>query len=776
MVRLTLSPVFDSYFLVAIVIMAMLVFVWLQPLRTVLAGVFAWIPPSRVAANHRRLILLLRTACVLLLFFAMLRPAIVYRETSQLPATLVILLDQSESMSITDEVGGRSRYDIACEVLHAAGDTMAEIAKKHEVTLALFDRQLQPLAWDRKDLTLPEKPTASETAIGFSLQQVLEQTAGKRLLGTILLTDGTQRTRPPYDLLPQEAASHFRANGDVLYAVRLGRSNLDQIQDVAVQDLLVNDRVFVKNELLVSGQIRVQGYANRPIPVSLLFETSPGQEVEVARQEYTVGESNALVPFQFRYEPQTPGLCKLTVAVPPQPKELLETNNSLSSFVRVQDGGLKVLYIEGALRPEQKFLHEALNASPDIQSDYIRVPTGQQGLLLERLQPGEYMAFLLGDIDSTAFEPGELQALADRVREGAGLILLGGFQSFGAGGYANTPLAGVSPIAMTTSDRQQPGTPMRDDLHLSGDVRLHPMPLFRGHYLLRLSSDAATSDRLWQTLPPFLGANRLRAKPTAQVLARAGETSDTPPLLVMQTSGSGRVLAFAADSTWRWWLRGYSDESKRFWRQIVLWLAKYDDLLEGDCWIELDKTRFFPGETVPFRVRAKAKTGEEILSPAAAVTVETPDGTAQAIALIDENGVMTGSFRATQQPGDYRISATVQTETSPTYPAESEQKRPATSDSVKTATARFLILDRNIELDNPIASPMVLENIVNMTGGRTIAPEQFPQLLKELAQQSNELVEQRETKKTLYDTWPFLLLFVACITTEWFFRKRWGAV
>ena len=717
------------------------------------------------------MILLLRTACILLLLFALLRPAIVYRETTPLPASLVILLDQSESMSIADEVGGRSRYDIACDIVNSANETLNALSKRHEISAYLFDRQLQPLTWERKGLTFPEKPQGRETAIGFSLQQVLEQTSGKRLLGTILLTDGTQRARPPYDLLPQEMAAHFRDSGDAIYAVRLGRSGTsDLVQDVAVQDLLANDRVFVKNELLVSGQLRVQGFAGRRVPVSLFFETSPGQMAEVARQEYEIRETTETVPFQFRYEPQMPGLCKLTVSVPTQPKELLETNNSLSSFVRVLDGGLKVLYIEGTWRTEQKYLRMALNASPDIQFDYIRVPTGVQGLLLEKLQPGEYMAFVLGDIDSTAFGPGELQALADRVREGAGLIMLGGFQSFGAGGYFNTPLADVSPIAMTTLDRQQPGEPIRDDLHIGGDVRLHPVPLFRQHYLLRLSPDLATNDKLWRTLPPFRdGANRVRAKSTAQVLARAGDTTDSPPLLVTQNYGSGRVLAFAVDSTWRWWLRDYTEEHKRFWRQVVLWLAKYDDLLEGDCWIELDKTRFLPGDLVSFRVRAKAKTGEEILSPDATVTVEMPDGGTQTVALIDENGVMTGSFRATQLPGDYRMTASVQTEIVASGPL-------GENDSLKSATARFLVIDRNVELDNPIASPMVLENITAMTSGRTIAPEQFPQLLEELARQSNELVEQRETKKTLYDTWPFFLLFVACVSAEWYFRKRWGAV
>ena len=761
MVRLTFSPIFESWFLVAVIIVAITLLVFLMPLRT-----------NRVSARHRLVILLLRIGCVLLLLFAMVRPAVVYRETTPLPATLVILIDQSESMSIADEVGGRSRYDIACDVVNSAAETINALSKQHEISPYLFDRQLQPLTWERKGTIFPEKPLGNETAIGFSLQQVLEQTAGKRLLGTILLTDGTQRTRPPYDLLPQETAAYFRDNGNAIYAIRLGRSSTpDIVQDVAVQDLLVNDRVFVKNELLVSGQLRVQGFAGRRVPVSLFFETSPGQIAEVARQEYEIRESTETVPFQFRYEPQTPGLCKLTVSVPPQPRELLETNNSLSSFVRVLDGGLKVLYIEGTWRHESKSLRESLNASPDIQFDYIRVPTGVQGLLLEKLQPGEYMAFVLGDIDSTAFEPAELQALADRVREGAGLIMLGGFQSFGAGGYFNTPLADVSPIAMTALDRQQPGASIREDLHISGDVTLHPAPLFRQHYLLRLSTDLTTNDKLWRTLPAFLGANRLRAKPTAQVLARSGDSPDSPPLLTMQNYGSGRVLAFAVDSTWRWCLRGYSEEHKRFWRQTVLWLAKYDDLLEGDCWVELDKTRFLPGDVVSFRVRAKAKTGEEILSPRATVTVETPEGTTLEVALVDENGVMTGSFRATQIPGDYRVTASVQTDIStPGQPGEPE------NGSIKSASARFLVIDRNVELDNPIASPMVLENITVMTGGRTIAPEQFPQLLEELTRQSSELVEQRETKKTLYDTWPFLLLFVACISAEWFLRKRWGAV
>ena len=34
------------------------------------------------------------------------------------------------------------------------------------------------------------------------------------------------------------------------------------------------------------------------------------------------------------------------------------------------------------------------------------------------------------------------------------------------------------------------------------------------------------------------------------------------------------MLAFAGDSTWHWWMEGFEAQHKRFWRQVVLWLAQ----------------------------------------------------------------------------------------------------------------------------------------------------------------------------------------------------------
>ncbi len=93
------------------------------------------------------------------------------------------------------------------------------------------------------------------------------------------------------------------------------------------------------------------------------------------------------------------------------------------------------------------------------------------------------------------------------------------------------------------------------------------------------------------------------------MLADAGEGR---PLLVAHNYGAGRVMAFGGDSTWHWWMRGFEAAHKRFWRQIVLWLARKDQAMEGSVWVGLEKRRFAPGERVEFIVGAQSPAGEPI--------------------------------------------------------------------------------------------------------------------------------------------------------------------
>ena len=89
---------------------------------------------------------------------------------------------------------------------------------------------------------------------------------------------------------------------------------------------------------------------------------------------------------------------------------------------------------------------------------------------------------------------------------------------------------------------------------------------------------------------------------------------------------------------------------------------------------------------------------------------------------------------------------------------------------------RFLVFQQDLELDNAAADAATLESLAAMTGGQSLAPEQLPELIKRLTEDTQNLDVQQETKKTFWDTWPFFVTLVSLLGLEWYLRKRWGLV
>ncbi len=745
MFRLSLYPIFDSYLLVAAVAL-------------LLAGLM-WFGPNRDKAGQKRrtMLVFLRAAVIALIVLAMLRPTVIYTRTKKQAATLVVLADQSRSMTVPDAVGDKSRWQAMREALDDAAPALANLQQDFELKAYGFDSKLHELSTNYGQLALPAQPTGQQTAIGAALEDVLRQEAGKRLLGVVLLSDGAQRAYAPRDLPPQTAAARLKHLGYPIYTFPLGQSRgLGEARDVAVKDLIASPTVFVKNELLISGQVRVDGYVNVSIPVRVLFETAPGKMTVVAQETVKATADGQLLPIKLSYIPQVPGEYKLTLEAVDQPGELVTTNNRLSTFVHVLKGGLNVLYVEGTLRVEEKFIRRALGSSRDIKIDYRRLDRSAESQptdLAEWFKPGKYDVYILGDVDSSAFRRDDLAALAECVSRGAGLIMLGGFQSFGPGGYGATPLARVIPVGMDRFERQQADEPVRGDLHWPGPLRMQPTQLGLMHFVLTLAGDRQANAALWAKLPPLEGANKFHdVAPGAVVLADAGPDK---PLLVASSFGEGRVMAFAGDSTWRWWMHGYEAAFKRFWRQIVLWLARKDEAQEGSIWIRMAQRRFAPSQRVEFTVGANSPSGEPIADATFKAEIVLPDGARRPLSLVRQNDQMTGAYYDAQAAGDYAIEVTATQKDQP----------------LGSTRARFLIFEQDLELDNAAADTATMESLAAMTGGQSLAPEQLPELIKRLTEETKYLDVQQETKKTFWDTWAFFLTLVGLLGLEWYLRS-----
>lgn len=745
----------------------------LAALAAVLLPLLAIGPNSEQSRGRRIALVALRALTVLLLFATLLRPALETTETRPLPGKLLILGDTSRSMTVEDSLGDESRSAAMQTVLRDSQAEFAELGEAWELGAYAFDEQLTPVDVEEGVMDFPDA-AGDQTAIGAALDDVLAREAQQRLVAVMILSDGAQRAFAPRDTPPQNLARRLALDGVPLYTFTFGKPALGDRSDVRMSDLLTNDTTFADTPATVSGVLSSSGYRNQPFTVQLLWEDAEGEMQVVDTQRVEMKGTRRQQEIKLSHTPREPGEYKVTLRVEPPEGELVTANNEQTTFVTVLKGGVKVLYLAGAARVgggpgiEARFVRNALAAHADLNVNYellnYRNPRIDYRSQLER---GKYDVFLLGNIDSVAFDKRTWQAIADRVDDGAGLAMLGGFHSFGPGGYRSTPLERVIPVVMGRAERQNFDEPPRSDMHLPpGPVKLVPIELGGNlHPILQIGESPTGQSKLWQEIPPLDGANRfdrLQLPQTARVIAEANNPSRSP-LIVVSAWGEGRTAALAFDSTWHWQMEGAGDTHRRFWRQLVLWLAKKDDSAGQRVWAKLDGRRYQQGSRVEFSYGARDAQSKALTDAEFDVQVELPDGTAKAVRTKGSKKINSASFAETSQPGDYRILVSAR----------------AGGESLGTTTLRFSVTDQDVELDQPAADPTLMAALANATGeagGEALAPEELPQLLERLKEKREEFEEEIVEQTTLWDTWPMFLGFVGLLSAEWFLRKKWGMV
>lgn len=153
--------------------------------------------------------------------------------------------------------------------------------------------------------------------------------------------------------------------------------------------------------------------------------------------------------------------------------------------------------------------------------------------------------------------PNRLAGIAEFVRRGGGLIMIGGYMSFsgfeGRARFGLTALADVLPVEM-----------------LSGDDR---MEVPEGVVPVT-NSNHAIVDGIPSEWPYFLGYNKVVPKSGADVVMSAG----SDPFLVVDEVEAGRVAAFASDCSPHWGSPAFMEWTHyaTFWNQLVEWTAGED--------------------------------------------------------------------------------------------------------------------------------------------------------------------------------------------------------
>ena len=156
--------------------------------------------------------------------------------------------------------------------------------------------------------------------------------------------------------------------------------------------------------------------------------------------------------------------------------------------------------------------------------------------------------YILSDFPVNNFDPASFAAVLQAVHAGAGLVMIGGWESFHglAGEYHACPLADALPVTM-----------------LDRDDRINA---FQPCLAVKLTDHPVTGELPFHTPPVVAGYNRVHCKPDAtQILAvRHMDTTaaadgtltivpgGSAPLLVVGTFGRGRTAAFTSDVAPHW--------------------------------------------------------------------------------------------------------------------------------------------------------------------------------------------------------------------------------
>jgi uncharacterized membrane protein len=722
------------------------------------------------AAMRRRTIAVLglRLLAFLLVGLAILRPSLASPERNLLRSLLLIVCDYSSSMTIQDESGHQSRWELLLRTLRESAPELDRLSEEQQVDVRFYKFASEVMEFQ------PNEPGAADgkrTDIGEALRTLYEQRDGRQPPRYLLLLsdgadNGNARTPALYE------ATRWRTLPCPIHAFACGNpTTADRQNDVAISSLTTEPALVPsKGKLTVKLGIDAPGFENSTVRVRLFLDND---EV-LARDEVLALTNGNIVKLECN-APAKPGEVKLRVQVDdPKHKDeapqgdLFPLNNKMETYITVTKEGVSVLLVDKQRAMEPQFICDALTKDPRIRVTPVWLRGGQTidansgDLFHFDKQP--YDVIILGDVTAAqmrAVNPQALESIERLVAHGTGFLMLGGYSSFGNSDWQGTPIEKMLPIDFTASRGQ-----------IEEDRKMMPTQTGLGSfgYLLRLS-DGDKPEKAWETLPELEGIARLR-KSNKGIETVLAESNQGEPVLIAQNYGDGRVLAFAGDTTYRWVVNPQKQQMHgRFWRQMVLWLAKQENT-EGSVWVKLDARRLPVRSDLGFSVGAKSRGGIDLKDGSYTVEVAGPDGTKTPVPTARTANDDRGAFVKTDVPGQYLLTV------------HGKAKDPSSGEVIEgEASAHFIVYDEDIEMTRRAADHDFLKKLAAAGGGDFHHIEELPAFLRRM---QSEGLARNKPKMVFRPDWrttgrsPFLMiffvLFVITLSVEWLLRRCWGMV
>ena len=744
---------------------------------------------GRIRRGFRGLLILLRAIVLCLIAFCLLKPFLTIYQSNPDDSYLLVMVDRSKSMQITDATDSAPRLQRVNDLLFAENEGLLEkLNAKFKVRLFAFDTTAKRIP--DKALTSAE---GESTDIPQTLNEALDDLQGIPLSGAVLLTDGVDRSGTDIT----KFAMQIRERKLPIHTIGVGSETGNP--DLEIVKLDVPRTAEEDFPVEIWATVKRKGFSGKKINLQL---TSNGRILKT--ESVDLDEGSSWIPqiggtdaasdvktkrVLLKFTPRQAGTQKFEVHATLEETEAVPQNNTKTFLLKVAPTKrVKILFVDGKPRTEFGFIKRTLKKDPNIQltdriltsfsngrhylgtrtntlRDFDFYPDDKETLF-------DFDAIILGNVDASQFTPTQLENTLEFVRtRGGGLLMLGGSSSLGnhelAGSYINTPIARCLPVEIELGAPPSQITPRRTSSRFaakSNGYKLQLTPDGKVENLMALADTPTENAERWANLKTLVGYSKVkRAKAGALVLAEhPTERNEFGNRILIATHNynAGRVMVFTPHTSWRWQMLKDSpedDSHERFWRQTARWLTTAP---KEHIKLDIAKTAYTLKEPVVIEVTATDKQFQLTNNAKIRAIVVDEAGKRKELKLeqvLGKDGLYTGRFIPNQY-GEYTVTATGSL-------AGENLGEQQTLFEVKASYAEF----SNAELNTAL-----LKTLAEGSGGKYYAMEEAAQLVNQIP-----LVESATSKITDVDIWNIPLIFgilIALLGFEWFLRKRGGLV
>jgi len=668
--------------------------------------------------------------------------------------TVLVLLDRSGSLE-TPDAGGQSRDAQLRAMLETGAEPWNTLAATKRVSTYGFSDRATLLS--TKDIPKDPGPLGGRGSnIAGAIRAALDANTASPIAGIVLVSDGRSTDTIDPELLNQLASARI-----AVYPIALGSP--DPVRDLSITRIQTPDLVFADDRVPVRVDLAWTGpggVGDQPATLDLVDHTT-GQTIRSIPIDPADFAQTGEHQYTLLHELKAPGENTLDVVLRTAGAgDLNADNNAGSATVRVADRPLRVLYIDGYPRWEQRYLKNLLTREDSIAGTTMLLAPDrhyvQDGdVLISRVPTSAsewspYDVVILGDVRAELFTPEQLDGLREHIAtHGAGLLWIGGPSATPSSWFA-TSAAGLLP--MTIGERgvdtwNQPvtmgSTPEAD--------RLGILQLGENGRAERLS-DPGTG---WSQLRLVQRIEHADLKPAAAVLAESypidGSADTTAAVLTMRYA-AGRVGYVATDEIWRWRYGRGEALPERFWLPMIRMLAR-GSVARGSTPALLRVSPATPEPLAPVQITIELLDQSLIdtlpSSLEATITRTGGEDAPTIVSLAGDGPLRLGSW-IPSEPGHYRV---------------------ALSDpALSSVVAQAVVLESSDERRSLDTDFVLLDELASTTQGQSMQPKDFgaiPALLPNRAR----ITALPPNRVPLWNRPLVLVLLILLVTTEWIARK-----